>query len=225
MITVCACDSQPIALEGLQSVLGADPEFKYVGGVSNLLNALGLLERYFPALVLVDRSFGSKPVLDWIASARLRYPQTKAILWASVISDVESFRALQAGARGIVKKSAPIEAVLDCLRTVEAGQIWTENIHGTRDSHPGVSPRRALTRREQEIIALVVRGLKNREIAASLCIATGTVKIHMMHIFEKTGIRDRFELAMYGLKQSVGQPPAPPEPEPVLVSPSSDSLV
>ena len=201
MITVCACDSQPIALEGLQGVLRASSEFEYLGGVSSLSNGFGLIERCFPSVALVDRSFGSKPVLDWITSVRVRYPQVRTVLWANVISDVECFRALQAGARGILRKSTSIDTLLECLRAVEAGQIWTENAAGARDAPPGAR-RRALTRREQEIIALVSRGLKNREIAEALSIATGTVKIHMMHVFEKTGIRDRFELAMYGMKQS-----------------------
>jgi two-component system nitrate/nitrite response regulator NarL len=206
MITVCACDCQPIALEGLRAILEGSEDLRYVGGAHTLLNGLGLLDRYFPSVVLVDRAFGAKPTLEWIASAKLRYPQTRTVLWATVISDVECFRAFQAGARGILKKAAPIPALLHCLRAVAEGQIWTENLSAPRGSRPGQVRPRPLTRREQEIIALVARGLKNREIAAALSIATGTVKIHMMHIFEKTGIRDRFELAMYGLKLAGAQP-------------------
>jgi DNA-binding NarL/FixJ family response regulator len=216
MITVCACDSQPIALEGLHRVLEASEGFHYLGGAANLLNGLGLIECYFPTVILVDRSLGSKPVLDWITASRSHHPQTRAVLWAAVISDVECFRALQAGAQGILKKTATVTALLECLRTVAAGQIWTENLYLPRDSQPGYPHRRALTRREQEIINLVATGMKNREIAAALSIATGTVKIHMMHIFEKTGIRDRFELAMYGLKHN--EPPGVPMPEPVTVN-------
>ena len=202
MITVCACDCQPIALEGLRAILEESQDLKFVGGASTLLNGLGLLDRYFPGVMLVDRAFGTKPVLDWIAAAKLRYPETRPVLWATVISDVECFRAFQAGVRGILKKAAPIAALLHCLRAVGEGQIWTENLYAPRENQNGHGRPRALTPREQEIIQLVARGLKNREIAANLSIATGTVKIHMMHIFEKTGIRDRFELAMHGLQIS-----------------------
>ncbi|MBI3697540.1 MAG: response regulator transcription factor [Acidobacteria bacterium] len=199
-ITVCACDSQPIAVEGLRAVLEISEDLRFLGGAQSLLNGLGLLERYFPSIILVDRAFGAKPVLDWIAAAKLRYPQSRPVLWATVISDVECFRAFQAGARGILKKTAAVPAILDCLRTVASDQIWTETLYGPRQSPSGMPRHRALTPREHEIITLVARGLKNREIAERLAIATGTVKIHIMHIFEKTGIRDRFELAMYGLK-------------------------
>ena len=69
------------------------------------------------------------------------------------------------------------------------------------DDSPLRRPRtRPLTPREQQVAELVSKGMKNREIAEALSIATGTVKIHLMHIFEKTGIRDRFELALHGLR-------------------------
>ena len=200
MITVCACDPQPITLEGLRSALESCEDIKYVGGAHTLLHGLGLLERFFPNIVLVDRGFGAKPVLDWIAASHVRYPQTQAVLWASVISDVECFRSLQVGSRGILKKAAPLPAILHCLRTVAAGQIWTENLYLSHPPRDGKARARPLTRREQQVVSLVAQGLKNREIASALSIATGTVKIHIMHVFEKTGIRDRFELAMYGLK-------------------------
>jgi DNA-binding NarL/FixJ family response regulator len=190
-------------MEGLRCVLEASEELQFLGGAGNLLNGLTLLEHHSPSIVLVDRAFGAKPVLDWIAAVKARYPDTRPVLWATVISEVECFRAFQAGSRGILKKSAAIPAVLDCLRTVARDQIWTESLYAPQ--YGAALPRpRPLTPREHEIIALVSRGLKNREIAATLSIATGTVKIHIMHIFEKTGIRDRFELAMYGLKSANG---------------------
>jgi DNA-binding NarL/FixJ family response regulator len=78
--------------------------------------------------------------------------------------------------------------------------LWTENLFLSKDSPLGRPRNRPLTPREEEVAALVAKGLKNREIAEALNIATGTVKIHLMHIFEKTGIRDRFELALQGLR-------------------------
>ncbi len=199
-ITICACDSQPIALEGLRSIAEVAEDMEFLGGASSLINAMSLVDRHLPSAMLIDRAFGTKPVLDWIAAAHLHHPETRLVLWTTVISDVECFRALQAGSLGILKKTAPVAAVLDCLRTVAREQIWTEGLYAPRDSRSEPGRPRALTPREHEIIALVSRGMKNREIADTLQIATGTVKIHIMHIFEKTGIRDRFELAMYGLK-------------------------
>ena len=86
--------------------------------------------------------------------------------------------------------------------------MWTENLFYSQDSPLGRARNRPLTPREQQVAELVAKGMKNREIAETLGIATGTVKIHLMHIFEKTGIRDRFELALHGLRMAC-DPPAP----------------
>jgi DNA-binding NarL/FixJ family response regulator len=123
------------------------------------------------------------------------------VLWASEITEVESFRALQVGARGILKKTLPIQVLLDCIRTVAKGNIWIES--SISNQFVGFINRRStprLTPREDEILNLVMRGMKNKQIADSLTITTGTVKVHLMHIFEKTGVKDRFELALYGRK-------------------------
>ena len=130
----------------------------------------------------------------------LAAPFSEIVVWAANISDVESFRLLQAGARGVVRKTANVSVLLDCLQSVVRKQIWTESLVAEDDS-PLRRPRtRPLTPREQQVAELVSKGMKNREIAEALSIATGTVKIHLMHIFEKTGIRDRFELALHGLR-------------------------
>ena len=79
------------------------------------------------------------------------------------------------------------------------GNIWIES--SVSNQFVGFINRRSaprLTPREEEILTLVMRGMKNKQIADSLNITTGTVKVHLMHIFEKTGVKDRFELAMYG---------------------------
>ena len=73
--------------------------------------------------------------------------------------------------------------MLECLREVSRKQLWTENLFLNKDSPLGRPRNRPLTPREQEVAALVAKGLKNREIGEALNIATGTVKIHLMHIF------------------------------------------
>jgi DNA-binding NarL/FixJ family response regulator len=91
--------------------------------------------------------------------------------------------------------------MLDCLRTVSRGQTWLEQSL-LRDSER--MPRRArsnLTQREQEVLDLVEQGMKNKDIALQLGIQPGTVKIHLKHIFEKTGIHGRYGLALNGLKE------------------------
>ncbi len=200
MISVCLSDPQPIIQEGLKSVLEACEDIEFVSAVASLEEVSLEIERHRPTIVVVDRGFGMHKLIEWVEQVPLNSPQTEVVVWAAAISDVECFRALRAGARGIVKKTSPTSALLECLRQVSRKQLWTENLFLSKDSPLGRPRNRPMTPREQEVAALVAKGLKNREIAEALSIATGTVKIHLMHIFEKTGIRDRFELALHGLR-------------------------
>jgi two-component system, NarL family, nitrate/nitrite response regulator NarL len=103
------------------------------------------------------------------------------------------------GARGVARKTLPVAALLDCLRAVAKGDIWMEN--SVSDQMVGFLNRRnapKLTPREREIVRCLCQGMRNKEIAQSLTITPGTVKVPLMHIFEKTGVKDRFELAAHG---------------------------
>ncbi len=200
MISVAACDLQPIVLEGLKAVLAQSEELEFVGGSESLEDTVSQLERHRPAILMVDRGFGMHALLEWLGKTQRQFPNTEIIVWASSISDVECFRALQAGACGILRKNSSVPALFHCLKTVARKELWTENLFLSQESPLGRSRSRPLTPREQQVAELVAKGMKNREIAETLSIATGTVKIHLMHIFEKTGIRDRFELALHGLR-------------------------
>ena len=126
------------------------------------------------------------------------WTRCQPILWVNDLAEIDCFRALQLGARGILKKTLPVEAMLECLRSVGHGNVWMES---SQPNPSGSADRRAaprLTPREKEIVHHVCGGLKNREIASALSITAGTVKVHLMHIFEKTGVKDRFELAVHG---------------------------
>jgi DNA-binding NarL/FixJ family response regulator len=125
---------------------------------------------------------------------------TAAVVWGVSLAEVESLRFLQAGASAAVRKTAPLPVLVECLRAVAAGGTWVEA--DTRgELGPARSTRTSLTARELQVVELVEQGLKNRDIGVALGIRTGTVKIHLKHIFEKTGIRGRYGLALTGLKE------------------------
>jgi DNA-binding NarL/FixJ family response regulator len=99
--------------------------------------------------------------------------------------------------RGILKRTIPADTLIECLRAVAEGNLWVENSISNQAvgfRNRKTAPR--LTAREQEIVQLVCRGFKNRQIAQELSITPGTVKVHLMHVFEKTGVTDRYELAL-----------------------------
>jgi DNA-binding NarL/FixJ family response regulator len=198
-IRVFACEAQPIVLEGLARVLEQDAEFEYLGATDSLSDALEAIRDRHPDVLLVDQSAGLKQICQFISDAKSTTPRCYPILWIYDLAEIDCFRALQLGARGILKKSANVAVMRTCLRAVSQGEVWIENSLSNR-SADALDRRSAprLTPREKDIVHHVCGGLKNKEIAGALAITPGTVKVHLMHIFEKTGVKDRFELAVQG---------------------------
>jgi two-component system nitrate/nitrite response regulator NarL len=196
--TVFACESQPIVVTGLGTVLADCQDLRYVGSAATLKDALEAVRQQHPDIILVDQSPGLKVVFQFICDAKSTSARCQPVLWVNDLAEIDCFRALQLGARGILKKTQPVEALVECLRAVGNGGVWIES--SLPDPANGVDRRSAprLTPREREIVHHVCAGLKNKEIAQALTITAGTVKVHLMHIFEKTGVKDRFELAVHG---------------------------
>ena len=147
----------------------------------------------------MDQSAGLKTVFQFLADVKSTWPHCQPVVWVNDLAEIDCFRALQLGARGILKKTAPVSSMIECLRAVNKGDVWIES---SLAEHPlGSVDRRnspRLTPREREIVHHICVGLKNKEIGEALAITPGTVKVHLMHIFEKTGVKDRFELAVHG---------------------------
>jgi two-component system, NarL family, nitrate/nitrite response regulator NarL len=208
---VFACESQPIVVEGLAKVLAGYDDLEFVGSATNLSEALEALRRRTSDIVLVDQSAGLKVIFQFISDVKNTAPHSQPVLWVHDLAEIDCFRALQVGARGVLKKTMPVEAMVDCLRSVGHGNVWIEN--SMPDRGAGSLDRRAaprLTPREREIVHHVCAGLKNKEIAEALKITAGTVKVHLMHIFEKTGVKDRFELAVNGRRMLGIETPSEP---------------
>jgi two-component system nitrate/nitrite response regulator NarL len=198
-ISVFACEAQPIVLEGLARVLAGCEDLSLVGAASNLNEALQGIHERKPQVVLVDQAAGLRAIFQFIADAKNVSSTTHPVLWVTELAEIECFRALQMGARGILRKSMAVPTLLECLRAVGGGSIWIEN--SISNQVVGFLNRKQaprLTPRERQIVRYVCQGLKNKQIGEALQITPGTVKVHLMHIFEKTGAKDRFELAVHG---------------------------
>jgi DNA-binding CsgD family transcriptional regulator len=115
----------------------------------------------------------------------------------NTISTELAFQAMGLGVRGILRKTLPAELQVKCLRKVQAGELWFEK--ALTDSFL-CARRVALTQREGQLVSLLSQGLKNKEIATTLSISEGTVKVYLSRLFQKVGVKDRFELALFGLK-------------------------
>jgi two-component system nitrate/nitrite response regulator NarL len=197
---IAVCDTQPITAQGLRNLLASSEDLELTEAMNSLEAATAFVRANSPDIVVVDKGFGMRAVLDWIHDLKLADATPAITVWGVSMTEAEALRLLQAGARGIVRKTADLASLLTCLRTVASGRSWMEDCV-FRDSARQIGyPRSELTAREHQVLELVEQGFKNKEIALELGIRPGTVKIHLKHIFEKTGVRGRYGLAISGLK-------------------------
>jgi len=199
--TVVVCDTQPITAEGLRTLLTAAGDLEFLASLNSLEAATQLVTARPPDVVIVDKGFGMRVVLDWIHDLKLADAAPAVTVWGVSMTEAEALRLLQAGAKGIVRKTADLESIVSCLRTVASGRSWMEDCVFRDSARQERYPRSELTPREHQVLEMVEQGFKNKEIALELGIRPGTVKIHLKHIFEKTGVRGRYGLAISGLKE------------------------
>lgn len=198
---VLMCDTQPVAIEGVRSLLGSSTDLRFAGAVCSLDAALELTRTMSPAAVLVDKAMGTAQIMNWMQRLGGMQCSSAPVIWGVGMNEAEALRFLQAGAKGILRRTTESDSLLTCLRAATTGSTWMEqgifgdtgNVIHSRKTH--------LTPREVQVVELVEQGLRNRDIARTLGIQTGTVKIHLKHIFEKTGVRGRYGLALTGLRE------------------------
>jgi len=200
--SIAICDTQPVTAEGIRNLVRGVPDLKFLGAPESLAQATEMVRKQRPNVMILDKGFGIQAILDWLTEIQSGGTplQTGMVVWGVSVTEAEALRFLQAGARGILRKSAGVQAIVACLRTVAAGRSWMEDCVFRDSTRSDRYPRSELTAREQQVLELVEQGFKNKEIATELGIRPGTVKIHLKHIFEKTGVRGRYGLALNGLR-------------------------
>ena len=196
-VTVFACETQPIVVEGLERVLGTCEDLQFAGARSSMEEALEALRQKPADVLLIDQNAGLSTILRFVTGLRTASIDSQPVLWITDLADADALRAVRAGIRGILPRAATVAVLLQCLREVAQGKLWVPDSGQVL----GLVSRKQssrLTHRELEVARLVCQGLKNKEIATALRITPGTVKVHLMHIFEKTGLQNRFALALHG---------------------------
>jgi len=201
LLSVFAYECQPLLREGLERVLERSGEFRLVGWATDPAVALARVHDLKPRLVVVGQTSsgegpGWRSLLQLLGEMRQVSPETQAVLSVRELLEADCYRALQMGVRGVFKTTLPVEDLVDCLRAVSVGDVWLKGAGEAAGRERNARGKARLTPRERDVVHLVARGLKNREIAEQLEITAGTVKVHLMHVFEKTGVKDRFELSV-----------------------------
>ena len=195
MASLLLCSDEPILAEGLTRILSGVDGLSMVAYCPKMDDLRGQLQLHQPDVLLVDLTAGF--TFSILSGLQEIASQTKIVLWVHSISTELALQAMSLGVRGILRKTLAIEVMLRCLTRVNDGELWFEK--ALTDCI--LSARRySLTRREGQLVSLLSQGLKNKEIAYALTISEGTVKVYLSRLFQKVGVKDRFELALYGLK-------------------------
>jgi DNA-binding NarL/FixJ family response regulator len=210
-IRILLADEPSVFRDGLRALLSAQPDLKVVAEASDYQSVLALAERFRPEIILFEPE-GAGSALSILRDLQESHlPCRVILLTATEDADLLS-QSVRYGVAGIVPKKSPTELLLKSIRKVNSGELWldratTADVVRQLAGRPIPAPRNlpqtdkpvALSRREREITALVAQGFRNREIADKLFISEQTVKNHMHNIFEKVGVQDRLELALYAI--------------------------
>lgn len=216
-IRTVIADDHTLLREGLRALLGAEADIDLVGEASDGPETLDIVQALKPDVLLLDVSMPSGDGVDLIPELCKRSPGTRAILLLGWPDEDMVVRALAEGARGCVLKSGRAAQLVEAIRAVSRGEVWAGQRVVTRlveelvrvgrrlaDLAPAlaITPEREapLSRREREIVALVARGLSNKEIGAALCRSEKTVKSHLTRIFRKLRVDGRYEVAVRALR-------------------------
>jgi two-component system nitrate/nitrite response regulator NarL len=205
MTRVVVYSNQPILAKGLESLIAGDPALELNLCCSSMAALKEHLAKENPDLAVLDLT----PEVTSNALHELRnlVPKCKLILWTDTIDGDFALQALTIGVRGVLRKTLPLDAHRQCLIKVSSGELWfekslTDSFRAIR--HVPLSPR------ESQLVTMLTRGLKNKEICDELGLTEGTVKVYLSNLFRKSGAKDRFELALQGLK-NLGMPGASSE--------------
>ncbi len=206
-IRILIVDDHPVVRAGLEGMLASQPDLAVVAEAANGAEALELVERQQPHLVLMDLQM---PVMNGVtatAQIRARFPQTYVLVLTTYDSDANILRAVEAGATGYLLKDAPREELFRAIRAAARGESLLAPTVAARLMGLMRAPAEAsLSAREVEVLALVARGSSNKEIGRALHISEATVKSHLLHIFGKLGVDDRTAAVAEGLRRGSFHP-------------------
>jgi DNA-binding NarL/FixJ family response regulator len=208
-VRVVVADDQRVVRDGLAGLLALLPGIEVVGAAADGDEAVALVERLHPDVVLMDLRM---PRCDGVEATRRvmqSAPATRVVVLTTYADDESVFSALQAGARGYLTKDAGAEEIGRAIAAVHAGEALLEPsvqrrlleamaAGGAPVAQPGNPD--GLTAREREVLQHIAAGLDNREIAARLFVSEATVKTHVNSIFGKAQLRDRAQAVAYAYR-------------------------
>jgi DNA-binding NarL/FixJ family response regulator len=216
-IRILIADDHPIVRDGIKKLLALEDDIKVVGEASDGRQVLELMQELEPDILLLDLRMPNLDGLSVLQSLQQSGRRTRVIVLTASEDKNEFVQAMKLGCSGIVLKQTATELIVKSIRKVHSGEIWLDS-HTTaavmrQFAAPGDAlggaingkgrERSPLSAREREIVALVAQGYKNKEMAEKMFISEQTVKNHLHNIFDKLGVSDRLELALYAIHKGL----------------------
>jgi two-component system NarL family response regulator len=200
-VTVLIVDDHPVVRDGLNAMLSTESDISVVGEAGTGAEALTLVNKLRPAVVLMDLLLPDIEGSQVIGRICSRSSDTAFIVLTTLAGDAEIYRALEAGARGYLFKDMARKELVQAIRAVHRGQRYIPSQVGTRIAEN--LPRPDLSSREIQVLELIATGLRNKEIAFKLVISEATVNAHVKHILEKLNAADRTQAVTTALRRGI----------------------
>jgi two-component system, NarL family, response regulator len=200
-IRVMLVDDHPMLRAGLDATLRAEDDMESVAEAQSGEEAVGLYTKTRPDVTLMDLRLPQMSGVAAIEEIRKLDAEARVIVLTTYDGDEDIYRAMRAGARAYLLKDMLRKELVEAIRAVHAGQRYVSPTVAARLA--ARTPGQELTAREVEILAQLVRGLGNKQIAGELGLAEGTVRIHLSNIFEKMGVHDRTQAAILAIQRGI----------------------
>jgi DNA-binding NarL/FixJ family response regulator len=201
VIRILVVDDHPLLRDGITALIADETDMEVVGEASNGREAIERFKTHRPDITLMDLQMPQVSGLEAILAIRREAPEARVIVLTTYTGDVQTVRALQAGARAYILKNLLHQDLLDTIRAVHAGRKWmSPEIAADLADH---SMDDVLTMAEVEVLRLISQGCGNKEIAARLSVTEHSVKSRVKSILAKLEANDRTHAAMIGLKRGI----------------------
>jgi DNA-binding NarL/FixJ family response regulator len=202
-IRVLSVDDHPLISEGIATMINSQPDIVMVSQASSGTQAIQQYRLHRPDVTLMDLRLPDLSGIDTMIAIRSEFPEARIVMLTTFEGDVEIQRALQAGARGYLLKNMPPNEILDVIRQVHAGKKRVPHEVAAQLAEHMSDER--LSAREVEVLTKVAGGNRNRDIADLLFISEETVKVHIKHIMDKLGAKDRTQAIAIAVRRGIIQ--------------------